>query len=253
MPHTRSKRAKAAAQAAASAKPVHTKRIQVLDEEGWTHVVDTARKTKAIAPAKDTLQVGDFEQNGIHYVNKTQEEYSKDLSTHTKAWKGAQGAQLREKIVEIKEGLRGREVRNVVCLGLGSLQSARREGRRASWTQLVALRGIVEVLGMSLLLLLDKRVLIDVVGGGEEIQCVFQDPQFSAADKVFLSSLGYEVVDDPEAFAKITEDSLVYAIHCYPDVYKSVSEGPRPVVLVGTDVEKFRKFDTYVFVASQWV
>jgi hypothetical protein len=51
------------------------------------------------------------------------------------------------------------------------------------------------------------------------------------------------VVEDPEAFGRITENSLVYAIHCYADVYKSVSEGPRPAIMVGTDVEKFGKFN----------
>jgi hypothetical protein len=84
------------------------------------------------------------------------------------------------------------------------------------------------------------------VGGGEKLQCVFQDPQFTDLDKEFLTSLGYTVVDDPEAFSKITEHSLVYAIHCYADVYKSVSKGPRPAAMVGTDVENFGKFNTYV-------
>ena len=36
---------------------------------------------------------------------------------------------------------------DVVCLGLGSMQSARREGRRASFIQLAALRTIMEILG----------------------------------------------------------------------------------------------------------
>lgn len=40
-------------------------------------------------------------------------------------------------------------VQRVVCLGLGSLQSARREGRRASFVQLVALRVLIEELGMA--------------------------------------------------------------------------------------------------------
>ena len=42
-----------------------------------------------------------------------------------------------------------RKVTNIIVLGLGSLQSARREGRRATLTQLAALQTIVQHLGMS--------------------------------------------------------------------------------------------------------
>lgn len=40
-----------------------------------------------------------------------------------------------------------KQIKNVVVLGLGSLQNARREGRRTSWTQLIALRHILSILG----------------------------------------------------------------------------------------------------------
>jgi hypothetical protein len=142
MPHTRSKRAKAAAQAAANSKPLHTKRIQIEDEEGWTHVIDSPRKTKVVNE-KEKWLVGDFERAGVQYVSRTMDEYSKDLCFYTKAW---EDAELKGKLEKVEV-----EVKRVVCLGLGSLQSARREGRRASWTQLVALRSIIEVLGMCLL------------------------------------------------------------------------------------------------------
>ena len=73
--------------------------------------------------------------------------------------------------------------------------------------------------------------------------CIFQDPQFTDTDKEFLTSLGYTVLNDPQAFEYITESSLVYAIHCYAPVYKSISERPRPAVLIGTDVDNFGKFN----------
>ena len=52
-------------------------------------------------------------------------------------------------------------------------------------------------------------------------------------------------MQDPSAFSHITDNSLVYAIHCYADVYKSVSEAPPPVMLVATDVDNFGKSDLY--------
>jgi hypothetical protein len=85
--------------------------------------------------------------------------------------------------------------------------------------------------------------LILKFAGEEKLSCIFQDPQFTDLDKEFLTSLGYTVVEDPLAFAKITEKSLVYAIHCYAQVYKSVAEGPRPALLIGTDVDNFGKFN----------
>ena len=46
-------------------------------------------------------------------------------------------------------------------------------------------------------------------------------------------------MENPEAFKLINERSLVYAIHCYADVYKGISEGVKPAVFVGTEVELF--------------
>lgn len=57
-----------------------------------------------------------------------------------------------------------------------------------------------------------------------------------------MKELGYDVVEDPEAFQHIGEDSLIYAIHCYADVYRKVSEQKRPAVFIGTDVENFGRF-----------
>ena len=69
-----------------------------------------------------------------------------------------------------------------------------------------------------------------------------QEPLFTPLDISFLSSdaeYGYQIVENPEAFKLINERSLVYAIHCYADVYKGISEGLKPAVIVGTEVELF--------------
>ena len=61
-------------------------------------------------------------------------------------------------------------------------------------------------------------------------------------DKELLTSLGYTVVDDPVAFGHISENSLVYALHCYVGIYKSVSDAPRPALLIVTDMTNFENF-----------
>lgn len=197
---------------------VHTKRRQVEYDDGWTLIVDSPKKNKV--PVTTAFHGGDFEINGVGYVTRTLEEMKADSAHWKKAWEESDACR------ELKEKLEGMDkIENAVVLGLGSLQSSRREGRRASATQLAALQTIVEVLG-----------------GGE---VVLQDPQYTDLDKEFLMEMGYKIVDDPGAFAEIGLKSLIYAIHCYGPVYKSISDGPKPRILIGTDVENFGRFDRF--------
>ncbi|TVY80808.1 hypothetical protein LSUE1_G003265 [Lachnellula suecica] len=224
MPHTNRKKKNAGAMplnAENKKTVVHTKRKEVLDEEGWVHVVDTPRTTRRSTISKAALHSGDFEINGVQYVNRTLEEMRVELAYWRKAW------EIDEACAGLKtalEKLGEQKIGKVVVLGLGSLQNARREGRRASYTQLVALEIVMAVLGA-------------------RVSTVFQDPQFTDTDKLLLKELGYEIVEDPEAFQHIVESSLVYAIHCYADVYKEVSEQKTPAVFIGTDVENFGRFN----------
>ncbi|TAQ83050.1 hypothetical protein B7494_g8627 [Chlorociboria aeruginascens] len=221
MPHTNRKKRAGAATTRPKRNSVHTKRTQVLDEEGWVHIVDSAGRVVGKGTAEaGGWHGGDFTRGGVEYVDKSVEEMRADFEGCSRAWMASEAcAGLKIMIGEMA----GRELGNVVCLGLGSLQSARREGRRRSFTQLAALQTILSSLNHS-------------------SQCVFQDPQFAATDTEFLTSLGYTVVEDPDAFSYIKENTLVYAIHCYARVYQSISEGPRPAILISTNVENFGKF-----------
>lgn len=64
-----------------------------------------------------------------------------------------------------------------------------------------------------------------------------QDPHFSDLDQLFLQSLGYAVVRDPEAFSHIDSRSLVYAIHCERPIYVKVWEGAWPALLIGNSLQ----------------
>jgi hypothetical protein len=206
---------------------IHTKRREIVDDEGWTHVIDAPnRKARAEnLKAAPLLHGGDFIVNGVSYVTRTLEEVKQEFEHWKKQWEGSPAcAELKSLMVEGGEKGERRKPRDVVFLGMGSLQSSRREGRRASATQLAALQTIIDVLG------------------AKGIEVVLQDPQFTDLDKEFLGGMGYKVVDDPDAFRSITGDSLVYAIHCYVDVYKAISGGPKPALLIGTDIENFGWF-----------
>ncbi|KAL3422684.1 sensitivity to red light reduced-srr1 [Phlyctema vagabunda] len=222
MPHTNRKKKTSGAQ---PAKPqvIHTKRQEVEDSDGWTHVIEGRRHTsRAEAKSKSKepwLHGGDFTLQGLSYINRTLEQMTADQEHYHKQWESS------DAFVSLKgqlEPTKGRfHIANVVCLGLGSLQSSRREGRRASHTQLAALRTIIQQ--------------CDIKSG----TCYFQDPQFTPLDKEYLESQGYKVVDDPMAFDHITETTIVYAIHCYAEVYERVSKSSRPALLVSTDVKNF--------------
>lgn len=208
---TRKKKSKPAKEMKAAI--VHTKRREVVYDDGWTLIVDTPKANKPTP--KTTFHGGDFEINGVSYINRSLEEMKGDFEHWKKAWEESDACG------DLKKKIEGLQIENAVVLGLGSLQSSRREGRRASATQLAALQTII----------------------GRDLPVVLQDPQYTELDKEFLVGLGYKVVDDPGAFSEIRTSTLVYAIHCYGPVYKRISDGPRPVVLIGTDVENFGRFD----------
>lgn len=162
MPHTNRKK-KSTTSTVSEKKPqpkiFHTKRQQIEDDDGWTHVIDTPRKSQLNVKQGHSLHTGDFEKNGVSYIERTLEELRADLEYYGKLWESGEGCgRLKELLMKgegegegKEEGKRLERVRvgDMVCLGLGSLQSARREGRRASFTQLAALKTIMKVLGMS--------------------------------------------------------------------------------------------------------
>ena len=124
---------------------VHTKRQHVEDSDGWTHIIDAPHRSARLK-GQEWLLAGDFEKNGASYINRTLEEVRKDFEHYTQRWEQSEACEVLKKALGEIEGRR--KVDNVVVLGLGSLQTARREGRRTSYTQLAALRTMVEILGM---------------------------------------------------------------------------------------------------------
>jgi len=64
------------------------------------------------------------------------------------------------------------------------------------------------------------------------LPCVIQDPAYSAVEKECLRSLGFQCVDDPDAFSCIGEGSLLFSVGTYWHMMKRVSTGPWPAALV---------------------
>lgn len=207
---------------------VHTKRKEITDDEGWTHVIDSPNRRGKVEGLKGTplRHGGDFVRDGVSYITRTLEEVQQEFEHWKKQWEASSACSELQTLLPDREEAKRERTSNVVFLGMGSLQNTRREGRRASATQLAALQTIISVLGK------------------ERMDVVLQDPQFTELDEQFLGSFGYKVVQDPEAFRQVNEGTLVYAIHCYIDVYKTVSEGTRPACLIGTDFGNFGRFES---------
>lgn len=88
----------------------------------------------------------DFKVGNSFYVDRTLEEYDVEYSRARKAWGRSEACRQLKVLLEGKTE-EERNIENVVCLGLGSLQNASGEGRKASFIQLVALQDVIEGLG----------------------------------------------------------------------------------------------------------
>lgn len=66
---------------------------------------------------------------------------------------------------------------------------------------------------------------------GKPINCVAQDPAYTAADKMILLSLGIAVVDDPQGFLGVTNDSVVLSFCPNVPVRQIITDIARPAIL----------------------
>ena len=210
MPHTNSRTSTAAKRK--NAKPVYTKRVILEDDEGWAHVVGgkTHTSRQAIKSEKGDFSIGQFQ-----YMDKTLEELQKEYESAKKNWEKSSACG------ELKRLLKGDQlpkIDNVVAFGLGTFQAVEAQHSRTSMTQVAALSTILESLG-------------------GEIPVVQQDPAFTDLDKDFLATFNHKVADDPQGYKFVTSTSLVYAIHCYPDVYDGIRKAATPAMLIGNNLK----------------
>lgn len=209
------------------------KRKEIKDADGWTYVVrksPSSEVSRICAPCKSSTAKlvsfsGDYEINGVIYIHRTLEDVKSEFLMWQKQWEESPSCK------ELEEKIRNNRVHsfhgidNAIVLGLGSLLSARRDARRCSATQLAALLSLVQFLQC------------------DGIPIFVQDPQYTDVDTQFLTTLGLIVVKDPEAFQMLSKHSLVFAVHCYRDLYCAVAQVTRPTIIVGTVFENFRGLD----------
>ena len=193
-------------------RPQPSKRLQIKDSEGWTHVLK-GFKNLTITPSTPShnhflpvpipkdLTLQDLQKDHLYYQQKWRDcSVSKNLKQIFTA-----------DIVPSSPNT----ITHCVCLGLGSLTTS----RPSPWWELVCLEQILEIWHIPL------------------PQVCIQDPVFNALDKAFFASLNFTVLEDPAAIVEIDQSALLFAPHLEVAVYAKALEKADPGLCVGTDLE----------------
>lgn len=69
-------------------------------------------------------------------------------------------------------------------------------------------------------------------GSGVTIQCFAQDPTYTEADKVVLHEVGITVLEDPRAFLKVNDETVVLSFAPDVPVRQIVTDLARPAVFI---------------------
>ncbi|KAK2782344.1 hypothetical protein FQN53_009778 [Emmonsiellopsis sp. PD_33] len=175
------------------------KRIQIHDEEGWTHVTTTSRRTPAHLPSVADVLVPAEAPDGL-----TLKRLKKQYEWHKKCWEESQTwEKIRQALENGMMTSATNQIDNCVCVGLGSPSGLLRGGwvdrRVVSLYQLAALATILEYFAHE-----------DTPSRPIQ-QCYAQDPVFNTLDKQLLESIGILVVQDPEAFSLVNERTFLYS------------------------------------------
>lgn len=223
MPHTNRKK-----KSNGETKPkfIQTKRQLLDDDEGWTHVVD-AKKASVTTCLRDnnnnegrrarTLEK-DFIVGSTAIVTMDIKEMEAEHTRFRQQWEASDACSKLKTLV--RDSISGLVVKKVVSLGLGSFQNCFFHARRTSHTQFAALQTIVQALDI------------------QDLRLLAQEPNTTVLDKEFLKSMKFESVDDPSGVEQIDSETLVFAVHCYADLYSQVGKQPQAAVLIASDVER---------------
>lgn len=247
-------------------RAAHGKRLQITDDDGWVHVVNTSisassprtrPKTYTSAttdgsaddpdhsPSKQRQQQEEKEKEEGKLplilpaeapprltLSSLRQKFDADLA----AWQAsATWTTLRDSLSRILARLpAGGEFDRLVCIGLGS-PSGLRDGwvdrRDVASYQLAAFVSVVQIVQQQ------QQTSQTGEETTQKMEIIAQDPIFNALDTALLSSLDITVVAHPQAFSSVSAQTLLFA----PGAEKRHLElvlPARPVVLFGGPLEE---------------
>ncbi|KKY32456.1 hypothetical protein UCDDA912_g07591 [Diaporthe ampelina] len=80
-------------------------------------------------------------------------------------------------------------------------------------------------------LILTLRDVLQASQPGVQIRCLAQDPVYTGVDKTVLSEVGITVVDDPQGFLEVDDQSVVLSFSPNVPVRQIITDLARPVIL----------------------
>ncbi|ERS95638.1 hypothetical protein HMPREF1624_08154 [Sporothrix schenckii ATCC 58251] len=82
-------------------------------------------------------------------------------------------------------------------------------------------------------------LIVEELSTGHAIECFFQEPLYTSADKAYLIGLGHTVIETPAAYQMIGPTTMVFAIHLPTREYLGCLLDAVPVMLIGTGYETY--------------
>uniref|UniRef100_A0A093UMW5 Macrolide export ATP-binding/permease protein MacB n=1 Tax=Talaromyces marneffei PM1 TaxID=1077442 RepID=A0A093UMW5_TALMA len=206
-------------------KFVHSRRIEVTDEDGWTHVSNTHTLPSASRSTRRTMTDGAADDDDILADNNkstttrqllapseppaklTLTELRKQFNTHLETWESSPTwHQLKDALSkDILPSQSAHAIENVVCIGLGSpsgfVQGGWVDRRSVAMYQLAALTTMIDCI--------KQYHATSTQKDSTEMKIIAQDPVFNTLDIQILSSLGIAAVDSPEGFNAVSEKTFL--------------------------------------------
>ncbi|KAN0071634.1 hypothetical protein V8E54_010230 [Elaphomyces granulatus] len=172
------------------------KRIEVADEDGWTHITTSGVSAHRAIQARDYKLLPAEPPLGL-----TIGELKKQYETHRQRWRSSSAGDALDSVLRSRAASSVGGIDRIICIGLGSLSGFVGGGwvdrRSVSLYQLAALESVIEFLAGPSIDATIKQVLA-------------QDPVFNDLDKELLHFLGITVVDHPAAFDLVNDQTFLY-------------------------------------------
>ena len=207
MPHTSRKK-----------QPGQSKRLQITDDHGWTHISKATHRSK-IQPQYS------FSDEKLSPTTIPRGLTIRDVNTsfnrYLKIWMNSSCLKKLQDAIKDTILTSNIKITSCVCLGLGSLTGGKLP--ETSFFELAALVTILEFLG-------EKHKISTVY---------MQDPVFNLLDEEFLRSLGFIVVPSPGGFTKIDKTTFLFAPHLEWPVYNTALRNTSPGLCIGNDIQEY--------------
>ncbi len=152
-------------------------------------------------------------------------EIAEEFDRHTQYWESSGAPQLLADVFEQDLSLfPNSTITKCVCLGLGNIA----KHMTVPGTEHVASIKQLVVLQKLLILLRRKHSIAEVF---------FQDPKVTDVEAAFLKSLGYIIVEDPQAYNQVDENTLVFAPRFPNDLIVKCLGRAYPALYIGLDLD----------------